>query len=290
MAGAGGEEKEMVNGRPKVAIVGYGKVGKFLLEALPKAGWQVTVVVTRQQGVQIAGCATLGSVHELPADIGIAILALRDKDIAGAVSNLSSVTTSPGRILAHTAGAFSAEILGGAREKGWKVMAWHPMQTFTGDDNPALLKGVTFGIDGDPEAVKVGEALARDLGGVPFRVPQDLRREYHLGAVIACNLLTGLVAEACVVLQRAGMSEERALEAVTPLMQATIENIAHKGIAASISGPLVRGDLETIKQHFEVLHALPDAEKLYRMLSLVLLDRLEKTDARTDLKRVLSNK
>ncbi len=275
--------------KPKVAIVGYGRVGKVLMKALSEAGWEVSALATRQNGVLCAQCSVLKSVKELPDDIGLVILCLRDKDIGQAVLNIPNSKFQTPNFLCHTSGALSAEILAPARERGWKVMAWHPMQTFTGDEDGDVLKGVTFGIDGDEEAVLVGEQLARDLGGVPFRVPPELRREYHLGAVIACNLLVGLVGEAVELLKRTGMDEERALQAVTPLMTATIRNISRKGLQDSITGPILRGDAETIRKHLETLQRLPEVEKLYRLLSLSLVKRLEETGERDILKEMLED-
>ncbi len=257
----------------KVAIVGYGRVGKVLLKALPLAGWEVAALVTRQE-VQGTKCSVLSSIKDLPDDVGLVILCLRDKDIAQALLDIQKSEISNQKFLCHTAGPQSAETLAPARDKGWQVMSWHPMQTFTGDDDVSILQGITFGIDGDETAVLVGERLARDLGGVPYRVPPELRREYHLGAVIACNLLIGLVGEAVELLKSTGMDEARALQAVTPLMQATIANIARKGLTESITGPVLRGDTATIERHLETLRQFPEAEKLYGLLSLALVKRL----------------
>lgn len=263
----------MVN-KPKVAIVGYGRLCKALLKALPNAGWDVALLVTRQKNVECAGCKVQGSMVDLPDDIGLVILCLRDDDIEKAVLQIPKSKFQNPKFLCHTAGALSAEILIPAVKKGWKVMAWHPMQTFTGDDPPAIFKDITIGIDGDNDAVLVGEQLARDLGGIPFRIPPNLRKEYHLGAVIACNLLVGLAGEAVELLKRAGMDEARALQAATPLMRTTIDNISRKGLKESISGPVLRGDIETIRRHLDILKVSPETQKIYCLLSLELIKRL----------------
>jgi predicted short-subunit dehydrogenase-like oxidoreductase (DUF2520 family) len=166
-------------------------------------------------------------------------------------------------------------------------MAWHPMQTFTSDDHPDIFKDITIGIDGNDDAVVVGEKLARDLGGVPFHVPPDLRKEYHLGAVIACNLLVGLVGESIELLKRAGMDEARAVQAATPLMRTTIDNISRKGLKESISGPILRGDIDTIRRHLDILKVSPETGKIYSLLSLELIRRLGESETNKELVELL---
>lgn len=272
----------------KVAIVGYGRVGKVLLKALPAAGWDVCQIITRQNVTDLA-VPVANSLADLNGNADLVLLCLRGRDLIQTALETPQLNTNNPGFLFHTAGALSAEVLAPARERGWHVLSWHPMQTFTGDEEGSLLRGVTFGIDGDDKAIAIGERLARDLGGFPFIVPPDRRAEYHLGAVIACNLLVELVAAASEMFSKAGMSEEHALQAVAPLMKATIDNLARKGLASSITGPLQRGDLETIQRHLETLKDCPGIDRLYRLLSLSLLKRLEETSERLILKDVLES-
>jgi len=298
-----------VNAKPKIAIVGYGKVGRVLARALPEAGYKVAAVVTRQQGIKLGESKILGSVRDLSAGIGLVILCLRDDEIAKAVEALNPHLQlkgwesepfptacggdqggvsgcddpSPPLLLkggtkgglCHTAGALSSEILAPARTKGWEVMAWHPLMTFTGSEGAELLRGVTFGIDGDEGVVAFGEQLARDLGGIPFRVPPELRGTYHLSAVFACNLLIALLGESLELLNSVGVDQQRAMQALLPLIHKTVENVAEKGFPDSITGPVRRGDVATITRHLDILSKHPEADGIYRTLSLALARRLE---------------
>jgi len=310
------KEEELVGDKPKVAIVGYGKVGRVLARALPVAGYQVAAIVTRQEGVVVKNTLILRSVGELANEVEIVILCLRDEEIAKAVEALPDAVipaqagiqtgqTSPlslidstrldsrlrgnDRIVCHTAGALSAELLAPARDKRWQVMAWHPMMTFTGDEGAELLKDVTFGIDGDEEAVELGEQLARDLGGIPFRVPPELRGTYHLSAVFACNLLGALVGESLDLLEKVGMDQQRAMQAIEPLIKATIESITRKGLSDSITGPIKRGDVAIVSKHLEILSQYAEAEQIYCALSLALLKRIKSSSDADDLAKLLKS-
>lgn len=291
-----GEEKEVVASKPKVAIVGYGRVGRVLARAFPAAGYEVAAVVTRRSIVppRADQLPIINSVAALPSDVEFVILSVRDSEIERVAGEFglplydSRGGIRGGKILCHTAGAVPAEVLAPARRGGWSVMAWHPLQTFTGDEGPELLKGITFGIDGDEEAVEVGERVARDLGGLPFRVPPELRLQYHLGAVFACNLLAALVGVSLDLLREVGMDQCRALLALEPLLKATAGNIARMGLADAITGPLRRGDAEIIQSHLQILESHSDAAQIYKMLSRALLERLSDLHNRGELLRILN--
>ena len=135
----------------------------------------------------------------------------------------------------------------------------------------------------------MGERITRDLGGIPFRVPPEMRAVYHLGAVLSCNLVAALVGESVDLLKAAGMDESRAFQALEPLMSATISNIAHLGLPDAVTGPLKRGDAATIARHLDVLARFPEAEKIYRLLSLTILRQLPANTANEALQKLLTN-
>ncbi len=265
----------MVEDKLRVAIIGYGKVGRVFGRAFPAVGYEVAAVVSRRV---IVNCQSpiVNSVKELPEDLGFVLLCLRDQEIQIVVAELAEWRSSRGKqsshpVIAHTAGALSAEVLAPLREHGCHTLAWHPLQTFTGDEGPELLRGVTFGLDGDEEAVKICEFIARDLGGIPFRVPPELRPLYHLGGVFACNLMAALIGQSLDLLWEVGMDQQRALQALGPLLESTLHNISRLGLPDALTGPIKRGDTETIQKHLDILSSRQEAKEIYRILSLALL-------------------
>jgi predicted short-subunit dehydrogenase-like oxidoreductase (DUF2520 family) len=297
MADTGRKEEEVVkNDKLSVAIVGYGRVGKVLTRAFIAAGYSIAGVVSRHP---VEACfPVFSTIGKLPANIDFLLLCVRDSDIEDCRSkiddwigsqNPKSKIQNPKLIVAHTAGALSAEILAPLRAVGALIMAWHPMQTFTGSEGIEILKGITFGIDGDEEAVEIGEQIARELGGIPFRVAPEARAIYHLGAVVSCNLLAALVGNSVDLLKAAGMDEKRALQALSPLMTQTMHNIARLGLPEAITGPLKRGDAETIRKHLTELDRFPETRKIYCELSLALLKRLEESDLNAEIIRLLKS-
>ncbi len=278
--------------KPPIAVVGYGRVGSVLAKAFVAAGYTLSGLVIRRRGRDVwldsLRLPVVSRVADLAAETDFVVLCVRDSQIAGLVDEIvMRKGFKPGTVVAHTAGALSAEPLDRLREVGALPLSWHPMQTFVGGEGAELLNGVTFGIDGDPGAVELGERIALELGGVPFRVPPDKRRLYHLSAVVACNLMAGLAGTAMKLLHDSGMTDGQAMRTLGPLMKKTALNIAEKGLPDAVSGPLRRGDAKTVRAHLEILEDYPDAAVIYRRLSLELLDRLGDERISAELKPLL---
>jgi len=274
-----------------VAIVGYGKVGRVLARGFAGRGYRLFIVahkphpdswLTRRQK------RVVNRIAELPADMDFVVLCVRDRQIPVLANEVVKRDGfRRGTVVCHTAGALSADVLAPIRKVGCLPLAWHPLQTFTGDEDADLLKGITFGIDGDPKAVRVGEKMARALGGKPFRVPPELRPLYHLGGVFACNLMAALGGISQDLLKEVGMDERRSLAALAPLIRTTAQNISRKELPDAITGPLKRGDVETIAAHLKVLERHPLAGEIYRVLSRSLLHRLPEVRNRKKLQTLL---
>ena len=266
-------------------------MGRVLARGFAGRGYRLSIVVRsrpadqwlKQKKISVVPC-----VADMSADLDFVVLCVRDRQISVLVNEVVKRDGFRwGTVVCHTAGALSADVLAPIRKVGCLPLAWHPLQTFTGDEDADLLKGITFGIDGDPKAVRVGEKLAQALGGKPFRVPPELRPLYHLGGVFACNLMTALIGVSQDLLKEVGMDERRSLEALAPLIRATAQNISRKGLPDAITGPLKRGDVETIAAHLKVLERHPLAGEIYRVLSRSLLHRLSEVRNRKKLQTLL---
>ncbi|MDP8229126.1 MAG: DUF2520 domain-containing protein [Candidatus Electryoneaceae bacterium] len=257
-----------------VVVIGHGKVGRVLVRAFAAKGYPL------HQGLE-----------NLSSDVDFVVLSVPDRYVGQVADEIvSGRKLRTGSVVAHTSGSLSTEPLDSVRTVGALPLAWHPLQTFTGSEGPELLHGTTFGIEGDPDAVQIGEEIARDLGGIPFRTTPELRSLYHLGAVFSCNLMAALVGMSLDLLGEAGMDEETALQALKPLMSQTLDNIFQLGLPQSITGPVSRGDDRTIRSHLEILSQYPQAQTIYRLLSRELLHRLNDPQITDKLLSLLNRK
>ncbi len=157
-------------------------------------------------------------------------------------------------------------------------MVFHPLQTFTEPvTGSTRFRNTAIAItlsDQRPDApAKVlGFALARSLGARPFLLHDGKRALYHAAASLACNYLVTLEYCAEQLFVIAGLPPEEALSLFLPLVRATLDNVAAQGPEAALTGPLSRGDTETIRRHINALESdAPHLLPAYRALGLVTL-------------------
>lgn len=170
----------------------------------------------------------------------------------------------------HLSGALSTEVLAPLHARGYAVGSFHPLQALAHPVTGAeRLPGSWVAVTGAPEAVAVARRLAAALGSPVLTVPEMRRPLYHAAAVMASNFLPPLVDAACRMLERAGVPHGDALPAVLPLVEGTLVNIRERGIDGAITGPVRRGDVETVGLHLRALEG--DDRRLYAVLGLELL-------------------
>ncbi|MFB3894623.1 MAG: Rossmann-like and DUF2520 domain-containing protein, partial [Phycisphaerae bacterium] len=180
-----------------------------------------------------------------------------------------------GSIVAHCCGALSSEVLRPARELcGCAVASMHPLQTFpTARAAVDAMPGTYFFIEGDRAALGPLEKLARAIGGRPCRIGGTPRQKalYHAAGCMASNYLVALADAVLAVAKEAGIGEKAAWPAMLPLVEATLRNITALGPAGALTGPIARGDAQTVARHLDALARVRAAgkkglDKLYRAM------------------------
>jgi len=175
----------------------------------------------------------------------------------------------PNTILAHLSGALSSEILQDAREFcQCSVASLHPLQTFpTIDAAISMIQGAWCFFEGDDKALSVLEQLAHTLGMKPYRIDKKAKTLYHASAVIACNYFIALMDAALALAEQAGIDRATAWSALEVLIKTTHKNIEALGTKNALTGPIARGDIDTVKRHLEQLNqTTDDLDDLYRTL------------------------
>jgi predicted short-subunit dehydrogenase-like oxidoreductase (DUF2520 family) len=265
---------------PPVTIIGLGGTGQALARASARAGFgQLTLVGRRRTGEQTLARALkaryLPDLSRLAQDRGFIVICVKDSQIAQVSRQLARLNTRwTDLAVLHTSGVLGSEVLRPLASKGASVAAWHPYMTFPKGGKPVGLAGVTFGVSGNPRAVRAANRLTRALGGRPLRLREQDRILYHLSAVLACGFVAANLEMAVRVLKKIGLSERRALETVLPIASQTLKNVAELGPTRALTGPAVRGDLATIRKHLRALKKSdPHLARVYAAVSRHLLKR-----------------
>jgi predicted short-subunit dehydrogenase-like oxidoreductase (DUF2520 family) len=199
-------------------------------------------------------------------DRGVLFLCIPDAALAGMAERIASMHPARDLAIVHTSGALGLDVLAALRPNA--VGSFHPLQPFPAPRPPSAFRGITIAIDASTPALarRLG-VVARRLGATARRVDSSQRARYHASAVFASSFLTVVVAEAVRLLQGVGWSEKDSLAALMPLIEGSLENIRRRGPVHAMTGPLRRGDAETVARHLEGI----DNADLYRMLGLVAL-------------------
>jgi predicted short-subunit dehydrogenase-like oxidoreductase (DUF2520 family) len=175
----------------------------------------------------------------------------------------------------HVSGALSTEPLGPLHVRKYAVGSFHPLQAVTNFlSSSERIPGSAVAIAGEPQAVKTAHRIASALGCPPMQIAVKQRPLYHAAAVLASNNLAALIGIAAELLIEAGVPPDEAIPALLPLARGTLANIDEVGLQKALTGPVARGDTETVGLHLRRLD--PAAQRMYATLGDELLSLVEK--------------
>ena len=262
-----------------VAIVGAGAVGTVLARRLGPAGYPVRAVMSRTAASARALADQVGApvgtddVAALPADVRLVVLCVPDGAIADVAETLAALDHRWDRTtVVHTSGRHPAAVLDPLAEQGAAPLSFHPLQTFAPDTPPEAFEDIVIGVEGPPDAVAVGKVLARSLGATPLVLSAADKARYHSAAALASNGLVALMGVVEELLATADLGDDDSAAEVgdimAPLIEQTWVNLKDQSPESVLTGPVARGDRETVAAHLnalaeEVPHLLP----LYASLS-----------------------
>ena len=246
----------------RVGVIGAGRVGAVLAAALSDAGHHVVAASGRSPASRtrietllpeafVTGPATVAARADL------LLLTVPDDVLAAVLSSLVDAgALRPGHVVVHTSGRHGIAVLAPAAALGARTIALHPAMTFTGTDvDVARLATSVFGVTtADDESAAVARDLVGDLGATMTVIAEQDRATYHAALAHGANHLVTLVSQAMGLLRQAGSEDPSAT--LRPLLQAALDNALAYGDPA-LTGPVVRGDLETVAAHVDALADSP---------------------------------
>jgi predicted short-subunit dehydrogenase-like oxidoreductase (DUF2520 family) len=256
-------------GRPRIGIVGAGSVGTALAVAASRAGWPVAAVSSRDPDRLerfrrlVPGARGFQSATALPDEVDLLLLTVPDDAIAEVAA---TIRLYAGQGIAHTSGALPASVLDPARAAGTTAASFHPLVAFASvERSVAALRGATVALEGDESLVSLLAELATAIGAQPVRLPPGGKAAYHAAAVLSAGGFIGLLDAIAELGRGAGLDERGSLAIYAPLIRQSLANAEALGIADALTGPLLRGDVETVRGHLAVMRRLaPGALELYR--------------------------
>src|SRR5579863_1643062 len=264
--------------KPSVAIVGPGRLGRALALELRRAGYNISEIVSRNTAAskrkarelarKVGGQASTSDTARLDADL--VWFCVPDQEIAGASDQLASAVSWKKKTVFHSSGALASDELKVLRRRGASVASVHPLMTFVSGSIPPL-DGVPFAFEGDAAAVRMARRIVRDLGGEAFTIRKQHKAAYHAWGAFTSPLLLATLVTGERLARAAGLSAVEARKKMLPIVKQTIRNYEALGPAGAFSGPIVRGDAETVRRHLRVLRKVPQARHVYLALARAAL-------------------
>ena len=267
---------------PRIAIVGTGPVGRALAAAYVAGGGEVVAVVSRsaERAADVARRtgASLGSADlavALAADV--TIVAIPDRALPELSARLAALPDSGARVVFHTSGAIEGAILAAGRRP---VGSLHPLQSFPdrAEDRVLALRvaGAHWFHEGD--GAQDAAATVAVWRGSLHRLAPGAKALYHAGAAVLSNHTVALFDAAMRLFAAAGVPRDEAQAPLAALLAGTSANLASAGVPQALTGPIARGDVDTVRRHLDAIRlAAPElAESYVAMARRTLVVAIEK--------------
>lgn len=258
-----------------ILIIGAGRVGSSLYRAFSVFGHSVKLYDRKKNLENYKNKAAV--VSSLQADVlhwaSIISIAVNDDSITQIARELDRFDLA-GKTIFHTAGALDSSALSGLEKKGAYTASIHPMQTFTERfPEPDIWKGIFCSSEGSKNAYQILGPLFFEMGCPLTQLTKKQKQALHVAAVFSSNYLMALFSMAQEITESMPAGLDIHEKVLKPLVRQSIENYSSKPFKQALSGPLQRGDIQTIQKHLVFLDTLEnkDLKHLYRLLGAELL-------------------
>ncbi len=269
-----------MNGKT-VAIIGAGRVGSSVGYLLAKAGYLVDAVAARTMASAEKAAAFIGSgdpstdVVKAASQVEIVFITTPDSVIQEVCEKIAAAGAfSPGALIVHMSGAHSLGLLDAAHSAGAHRAVLHPLQSLASrEQGVKTLPGSYFRVEADAAAHALAKDIVKALDGIEFMMPKwssdkESAALYHAGAVVVSNYFVALIDYGIKFYEALGADKKDALRAVLPLIRGTLHNIESLGIPDALTGPIMRGDKQTVRDHLEAMRKMaPKLTVLYKGLA-----------------------
>ncbi|MGH2555784.1 MAG: Rossmann-like and DUF2520 domain-containing protein [Actinomycetota bacterium] len=264
-----------------MAVIGAGRVATALAVGLKRAGHRVVAASGRQPSRERAARFLAGAPFYDPAEAhkgaraaALVVIGVPDDFIAEVCSQLAERDAfHPEQRVLHLSGSVGLDALARARSMEAEVLSLHPLQSFPDvEEGIARLPGSAIAVTAeDEDGFAHGERLARDVGGLPFRIADEVKPLYHAAAVFCSNYLVAVEGMAEHLFRLAGLEDP--LPSFEPLARTALETTFARGPWAALTGPAARGDAGTIAMNLTALaERAPEAIPAYVALARVAAD------------------
>ena len=256
-----------------ITLIGAGNLAQALGPALKAAGYRIEVVAGRNRVESQRRARLLArrlgakwcSVEQVKPTSDVVWLLHTDDALATTAQILARATGWRGKVALHSSGALSSDVLQPLKKAGAQTASLHPMMTFVAGTSLEMSK-VPFAGEGDRVALAAAKQIVRSLHAEIFPIRKSAKVLYHALGSFSSPMIVATLVTAERVGRAAGLSLPQTRKVMAAILQQTLKNYMERGPAAAFSGPIKRGDLETVRRHLRALKRVPEAGEIYRAL------------------------
>jgi predicted short-subunit dehydrogenase-like oxidoreductase (DUF2520 family) len=253
-----------------ITLIGAGNLSHALGLALKAAGYQIDAVAGRANAESRRRAKLLAKklgakwcvLDQVEPGSDIVWLLHTDDALAQTARTLAQKPGWRGKVVLHSSGALSSDVLAPLRRAGAHTASLHPMMTFVPGTTPDMSK-VPFAVEGDRQAVATARQIAGRLGAEVFTIRKSAKVLYHALGSFSSPMVVATLVTAERVGQTAGLTLSQTRKIMAAILQQTLKNYLERGPAAAFSGPIKRGDLDTVRRHLRELKRVPEAREVY---------------------------
>lgn len=259
----------------KIGFIGAGKVGfslgKYLsINNLEITGYYSKNIDSAKEAAVFTNSNYFSNLKDIINQSDIIFITTQDSFIKDVWDNIKNFTIKD-KIICHCSGSLSSNIfsnIAGHDAYGYSV---HPMFAFSDKYNSYKdLNKAFISIEGSKENINLIKDIFETLGNRVKIISKDTKYAYHCASVFASNHVVALINVAVGLLKNCEFTENEAIEALYPLILNNIQNINKQGIVNSLTGPVERADINTVKGHISSLSGID--KDLYLLLSQKLIE------------------
>jgi len=273
----------------RIGFVGPGKVGysfgRHIAErsdgSFEVAGYFGRGIEDAREAAAFVGGRAFETPEELVSVCDMLLLTVPDKQISAAWESLyvKLPDRSDPLYVGHCSGSQSSKIF--QPKPGCYFGSVHPILAVHDKESSYKNFAVAyFTIEGDEEFASIACDLLSALGN-PFNIIDASKKtQYHTASVIVSNLVCALAYQGAETFKACGLDEAFADKAWRSLFRENAENIASLGPILALTGPVERGDADTVSRHLEALSG--DVRETYLLLSRTLIEAAQKKNPDRD--------
>ena len=282
----------------RLNIIGAGKLGQTLGHLFHQQQlFIIGDIVNRTQSSAESACKFIGAGRPLAqlekagaADIWL--IATPDSDIENTAQALRSTNLlKQDSVVFHCSGSLSSNILKTGDDDLGSIASIHPVHSFALPANSVEnFSGTYCAYEGEDSALQFLLPVFQTLGAELFVVDSEQKSVYHAASVMACNYLVALMDASLSCFEQAGVPADTARKLLLPITHATLDNTLLGSPESALTGPIARGDVNTVATQLEQLSSQPHLAQLYRQLgqqTLRVATRRESNEGHQHLEKLL---